>query len=225
MKLFKFIVVLGFVLVLSALNVAAQDESDPMEGVTYLFFDKSAVAEGTWEGTVGGDIRVFGSGIFSAEFSNVIFDSLIITVPAAVVFIVLFLIYAYRDLLDLLLGAFALFMAIVWTFGFLGIAGIPFSQMMIAVPPLLLAVGIDFGIHAVNRYREDRRETDSVGEAMREATDQLLVAFFIVTGTTVIGFLANLVSDLTPIRDFGVVAAVGIVFTFLIFGIVVFLVR
>ncbi|ELZ99016.1 rnd superfamily exporter [Haloferax mucosum ATCC BAA-1512] len=169
--------------------------------------------------TVSGDISVFGSGVIADEFGTVITDSLIIVVPAAVVFIVLFLVIAYRDLVDLLLGTVALVMALVWTFGFLGLAGIPFNQVMIAIPPLLLAVGIDFGIHAVNRYREDRIDGLGVGEAMRKATDQLLVAFFIVTGTTAIGFLSNLVSNLTPIRDFGVVAAIGIVFTFLVFGV------
>ncbi len=45
------------------------------------------------------------------------------------------------------------------------------------------------------------------------------MAFFIVTGTTVIGFSANGTSSLGPIRDFGLIAAVGIVFTFFIFGI------
>lgn len=167
----------------------------------------------------GGDITVFGGGIIAQEFSRVIGDSLLIVVPAAVAFIVLFLVVAYRDLVDLLLGAVALAMTVVWTFGFLGLVDIPFNQIMIAVPPILLAVGIDFGIHAINRYREDRRELDEVGPAMRRATDQLLVAFFIVTGTTVIGFTSNLVSDLLPIRDFGLTAAVGIAFTFLIFGI------
>ncbi|WP_129116786.1 efflux RND transporter permease subunit [Halegenticoccus tardaugens] len=169
--------------------------------------------------TVGGDITVFGSGITSEEFGNVISDSLFIVTPAAVVFILFFLVIAYRDLVDLLLGSFALLMAVVWTFGFLGLANIPFNQIMIAVPPLLLAVGIDFGIHAINRYREDRMDGRGIDEAMRLATDQLLVAFFIVTSTTVIGFLSNLASDLVPIRDFGVAAAIGIVFTFLIFGI------
>ncbi|SHG84735.1 efflux RND transporter permease subunit [Halobaculum gomorrense] len=169
--------------------------------------------------TVGGDITVFGSGIISAEFSSVITDSLLIVTPAAVLLIAGFLIVAYRDLLDLLLGAFTLVLAVVWTFGFLGLAGIPFSQLMIAVPPLLLAVGIDFGIHAVNRYREDREDGYGVDEAMGLAVRQLVVAFFIVTGTTVIGFLANLTSDLTPIREFGLVAAAGIVFTFLLFGV------
>ena len=166
-----------------------------------------------------GDIRVFGSGIIAEEFSNVIVDSLIIVIPAAVIFIVLFLIISYRDLADLLLGVFALAMTIIWTFGFMGIAGIPFNQILIAVPPLLLAVGIDFGIHAVNRYREETELGLDIEPAMMKTTDQLLVAFGIVTGTTVIGFASNLLSDLPPIRDFGVVAAIGIVFTSLVFGV------
>jgi predicted RND superfamily exporter protein len=165
------------------------------------------------------DITVFGSGIIADEFSTVINDSLLIVTPAAVLLIVGFLVVAYRDLLDLLLGVLSLGMAIIWTFGFLGLAGIPFNNIMISIPPLLLAVGIDFGIHAINRYREDRATGLDIESAMTVATDQLLVAFFIVTGTTVIGFLSNLASDLPPIRDFGVVAGVGIIFTFFIFGI------
>ena len=167
----------------------------------------------------GGDVVVFGSGVIAQEFSTVIGDSLLIVVPAAVFFIILFLVIAYRDLVDLVLATVALGMAIVWTFGFMGFAGIAFSQILIAVPPLLLAVGIDFGIHAINRYREERLEEDDPREAMRTTTDQLLVAFFIVTATTVIGFSSNLVSGLLPIREFGVVAAIGITFTFLIFGV------
>ena len=168
---------------------------------------------------IDADITVFGSGVIADEFGTVISDSLLIVTPAAVLLIFGFLVVAYRDLLDLILGVVALGMASVWTFGFLGLTGIPFNQIMISIPPLLLAVGIDFGIHAVNRYREDRATGLGVGDAMQVATDQLLVAFFIVTGTTVIGFLSNLASELPPIRDFGIVAAVGIVFTFLIFGI------
>ena len=189
------------------------------QGGTSPLTDIQRQAAFTVESTGQGSITVFGSGILAAEFSNVVADSLLLTVPAALVFILVFLAIAYRDLADMALGLIALFMAIVWTFGFMGLAGIPFSQMLIAVPPLLLAVGIDFGIHAVNRYREEREGGTDIGRSMRITTDQLLVAFGIVTGTTVIGFLANLSSDLPPIRDFGYVAAVGIVFTFLIFGV------
>jgi predicted RND superfamily exporter protein len=165
------------------------------------------------------DIRTFGSGIISAELSNVIADSLLIVVPAAIVLLLTFLTVAYRDPIDLLIGVVSLALAVVWTFGFMGLTGIPFSQMLIAVPVLLLAVGIDFGIHSVNRYREERVAGVEPRPSMRTTIRQLFVAFFIVTGTTVLGFSANLISDLGPIRDFGLVAAIGIVFTFLIFGI------
>jgi predicted RND superfamily exporter protein len=169
--------------------------------------------------SVGGDITVFGSGLTSEELSSVISDSLTLVVPAAVGLILFFLVIAYRDPVDLLLGLVALAMTILWTFGFMGLAGIAFSQLLIAVPPLLLAVGIDFGIHAINRYREERVQGYGIQESMRTTTDQLLVAFAIVTGTTVVGFAANMSSPLGSIRDFGIVAAIGIVFTFLIFGV------
>ncbi len=166
-----------------------------------------------------GEIQVFGSGIIAGEFQTIIEDSLLIVVPAAVVFLLFFLIIAYRDPIDLAVGLLALTMTIVWTFGFMGLAGIPFSQMLISVPVLLLAVGIDFGIHIINRYREERTATASVTAAMERTTDQLLVAFVLVIGTTVVGFGANYTSSLQPIRDFGLVAALGIAFTFFIFGI------
>jgi predicted RND superfamily exporter protein len=169
--------------------------------------------------TAGGDIVVFGQGIISAEFGTVIADSLKLVVPGAVLFIIIFLAVAYRDILDLLLGIVALAIGLIWTLGLMGHAGIPFSQILISVPPLMLAVGIDFGIHAINRYREERATGKDIESSMRLTTDQLLVAFFIVTTTTMIGFSANLTSSLIPLRQFGVVASVGIFFTLLVFGI------
>jgi predicted RND superfamily exporter protein len=161
---------------------------------------------------------VFGSGIQSAELGEVTTDSFSLVLPVAAVLIVLFLGFAYRDPFDMFIGLICLIMSIIWTFGFIGLVGIPFTQLLVSVPPLLLAVGIDFGIHSVNRYREEI-SAHSKETSMRKATDQLLVAFGIVTGTTVIGFGSNLSSALPPIREFGLVAAIGICFTFLIFGI------
>jgi predicted RND superfamily exporter protein len=163
--------------------------------------------------TVSGDLRVLG------ESPDTMTDSLLLVVPAALVLIVVFLLVAYRDPVDLLLGIVSLVTTLLWTFGFMGLVGIPFNVLMVALVPLLIAVGVDFGIHAVNRYREERVAGRGIVPSMRTTTDQLLVAFSIVTGTTVIGFLSNLVSAFPPIRDFGVVAAIGIVFTFLIFGV------
>ncbi len=165
------------------------------------------------------DIVAFGGGVIADEFENVIGDSLAIVMPVVVVLLLAFLVAAYRDPIDLSLGLLSLLMTIVWTFGFLGFTGIPFDQQLIAVPVLLLAVGVDFGIHIINRYREETIQGYEPLTAMRTANNQLMIAFIIVTVTTVFGFGANIVSDLDPIRNMGLVSAVGIIFTFLIFGI------
>lgn len=164
------------------------------------------------------DVRVFGAGIINAETGQIIGDSLLIVMPIVVVLLLGFLVVAYRDPIDLALGLFALLMTLIWTFGFLGFSGIPFDQQQIAVPVLLLAVGVDFGIHFVNRYREETVQGYDAVPAMRIAANQLAIAFVIVTVTAVFGFGANVASDLDPIRNLGIVSAVGIVFTFLIFG-------
>ena len=147
--------------------------------------------------------------------------TLTVVLPIALALIVLMLAVAYRDLVDLLIGLAGIVMTLIWTFGFIGFVGIPFAVLLIAVPPILIAVGIDFGIHAINRYREERVAGRGVEESMRLTTDQVSVAFFIVMGTSAIGFLSNVVSAFPPTRDFGITAAAGIVFTFLIFGVFV----
>lgn len=163
-------------------------------------------------------IIVFGTGIQSAELGSVSQDSLSIVIPVAITLIVVFLTVAYRDPFDIGLALVSLIMNVIWTFGFMGIAGIPFSQILVSVPPLLLAVGIDFGIHSINRYREEIDDYEP-REAMKRSNNQLIIAFGIVAGSTTIGFGSNLSSPLGPIREFGIVAAVGILFTFVIFGV------
>jgi predicted RND superfamily exporter protein len=144
-----------------------------------------------------------------------------VVLPAALLLIIVFLAVAYRDPVDIGIGLLAIIMTLLWTFGFIGYAGIPFAVLLIAVPPILIAIGIDFGIHSINRYREERVTGLGISESMMRTTDQMSVAFAIVVGTSAIGFLSNVVSAFPPTQDFGLVAAIGIIFTFLIFGVFV----
>ncbi len=167
----------------------------------------------------GENVVVFGDAIIDQEVNQLLTDTAILVFPAALLLITFFLVVAYRDPIDLGLGVVALLMTLVWTFGFMSYVNIPFSDSLITVFPLLLAVGIDFGIHIINRYREERADGATIGMAMGITTEQLSTAFLIVTITTMISFMANLTSTLGQLRDFGIVAAAGILFTFLIFGV------
>ncbi|ELY96587.1 hypothetical protein C482_15713 [Natrialba chahannaoensis JCM 10990] len=173
---------------------------------------------------------VFGVGIITDEIDRSMGDSLSLVGPIALTFVVAALIIAYRDPLDIVLGVVGISTVLLWTFGFMGWAGIAFNQMMIAVPVLLIGLSIDYAIHVFMRHREQREaarsdgtdqeagEPDTVRGSMSIALAGVGVALVWVTATTAIGFLANLVSPIGPIQEFGIVSAVGIVATLIVFG-------
>ncbi|QSW99590.1 efflux RND transporter permease subunit [Haloterrigena alkaliphila] len=167
------------------------------------------------------DYIVFGGGIITDEIDRSMGDSLAIVGPLALVFVVIALLVAYRDLLDIVLGVVGIAAVLIWTFGFMGWAGIAFNQMFVAVPVLLIGLSIDYAIHVFMRHREQREEdgkTSTVRGSMSIALAGVGAALVWVTATTVIGFLSNLVSPIGPIREFGIVSSVGIVAALIVFG-------
>ncbi|MFC7074275.1 MMPL family transporter [Halovenus rubra] len=169
---------------------------------------------------------VFGTGILGEEINNSMGDSLAIVGPLALLFVVVALVVAYRDLIDILLGLFGIVAVLIWTFGFMGWAGINFNQMFIAVPVLLIGLSIDYAIHIFMRHREQREDggaygNDDIRGSMRTALAGVGVALVLVTATTAIGFLSNLTSPVPPIQDFGIVSAVGITAALIVFGILI----
>jgi len=169
----------------------------------------------------GQEYLVFGSGVINDEIQRSQSDSVAIVGPLALIFVLIALVVAYRDPLDILLGLLGIGAVLLWTFGFMGWAGIDFNQIFIAVPVLLIGLSIDYAIHIFMRHREERANQPEAGprEPMRVALGGVGVALVYVTATTVIGFLSNLTSPVPPIREFGVVSSFGIVAALLIFGV------
>jgi len=156
------------------------------------------------------DYLVFGGGVITDEINRSMGDSLAIVGPLAMLFVVVALLVAYRDPLDIVPGSPASSPSLVWTFGFMGWADIAFNQMFVAVPVLLIGLSIDYAIHVFMRHREQRetqrvsdqqtgseatreqREADGSGGTVRGSMTIALggvgAALVWVTATTVIGF-------------------------------------
>ncbi|QCC51899.1 efflux RND transporter permease subunit [Halapricum salinum] len=164
---------------------------------------------------------IFGSGIITDEINQSMTDSMTIVGPLALLFVLIALAVGYRDLLDIILGVVGIFAVLIWTFGFMGWLGIDFNQIFIAVPVLLIGLSIDYAIHIFMRHREERFEMGNgdLRGSMKVALSGVGIALALVTATTVIGFMSNLISPLPPIQDFGVVSSFGILAAFLIFGV------
>ncbi len=131
--------------------------------------------------------------------------------------------WLFRSVVDVGVGLIGLLASILWMTGaaaLLGPGGLgwtgPFNQVSIAVPVLLVGLGIDYSVHLTTRYREQRGRLDPAVTAARVALSTVGVALVLATVASVAGFLANAVTPLAPIRDFGIFASLGIVAAFLI---------
>jgi len=102
------------------------------------------------------EYRHSGLGLMLVEEELSIGESFSLVGPIALLLVLVTLAVAYRDVLDWLLGIVGILLVLVWTFGAMGWLGIDFSLMMIVTPVLLIGLSIDYCIHVVMRYRENR---------------------------------------------------------------------
>ena len=96
-----------------------------------------------------------------------------------------------------------------------GILG-PLTEVAQIVPILLVGLGVDYGIHLTSRYRDEVGAGRTVDGSMRTAIGTVGVALVLATVTTSIGFMTNIINPIPALRDFGVLASVGIVLSFVL---------
>ena len=90
-----------------------------------------------------------------------------------------------------------------------------FNLVTTFLPALVLGLGIDFSIHLLARYVEERRDGKSVGRALDIAIHRKGEASLSAALTTTAVFLALLVSRSRAMEEMGVIMALGIVVAYL----------
>ncbi|WP_456475005.1 efflux RND transporter permease subunit [Candidatus Pyrohabitans sp.] len=121
----------------------------------------------------------------------------------------------FRSITRGLLVLVPVVLAITWTSGWMGYLGIPFSFISVGLIPILFGLGVDYGIHIINRYEEEMSKGKSAIEALLESVSTVGLGLIIVTFTTVAGFLGLLASALPSTQQMGQALALGIFFSLL----------
>jgi predicted RND superfamily exporter protein len=161
------------------------------------------------------DPTVMGSSIITEEIMDANNDSMMILLPMAFGMVIVILIIVYRNGLDVLFSLLALLFAIIWVYGFGAMMGYTFNPITTAVPVLIVGLGIDYGIHITMRYREERKTGKNINRAIQLTIMSVGMALLLATVTTVIAFLSNLSSPIGMLGEFGVLAAIGIIGSFI----------
>jgi uncharacterized protein len=134
----------------------------------------------------------------------------------AILFIMLILYVTFRRVSDVFLLMFVIVVGIFWIIGLMGWVGITYSTMSVAIMPLMLGINIAYVIHVLSRYYEEREDGGDVFFSATTSVKTVGVAVFLTAITTVFGFASFTITDIGPLRDFGIVCMIGIIFSFLL---------
>jgi len=113
-----------------------------------------------------------------------------------------------------------LVVGVTWTFGF---AGLVFGELNLLtgfIGVIQLGLGIDHGVHLLGRYDDERTLGRSPGEAVRRSFEGTGPAVVVAGLTTIVAFAGVGLSEFRAFHEFGVLAAVGMVFVIGAYGLV-----
>jgi hopanoid biosynthesis associated RND transporter like protein HpnN len=134
----------------------------------------------------------------------------------AVVLVGLLFVLVLHGLLRPLLVMACLMMAIAWTFGFTAATIGVLNLLSIVFALVLVGIGVDFGVHIVLRYVEERKDGQEVEAAVRTALTRTGPGVILGAVTSVCAFYAVVGSDFRGLAELGLIGGTGILLCLLV---------
>ncbi len=127
----------------------------------------------------------------------------------------LILLLIFRRFWGVTVAIVSIAMGMLLFIGFLGASGRPLNAMAALYPVLMIIVGTSDVIHIMSKYVDELKKGTPKQTAIWVTIKEIGMATFLTSATTAIGFATLLTSRVTPIRDFGINAAIGVMIAYL----------
>jgi predicted RND superfamily exporter protein len=167
------------------------------------------------------DVYVTGIPIIAATINEAVVQDIKLMIPLVILVVILIVFIPFRNLGATFLSLISVLAAVIWSIGAMALTGVKLSVISTVLPVILIAMGSSYGLHVVIHYLEDRGLTGTLGP--EEHRDLILALvrrtgkpIFLAALTTFAGFASFCVTQVPPIREFGIFASFGVLVSFLI---------
>ncbi|MEM8732621.1 MAG: MMPL family transporter [Planctomycetota bacterium] len=99
--------------------------------------------------------------------------------------------------------------SLLFTQAILVLCRLELTMISSTLTAIVTVIGVATSMHLLLRFQQARREGLSRTEAMETTLSVLLVPVFWACVTDAVGFLALMIADVGPVRDFGLMMAIG----------------
>lgn len=160
------------------------------------------------------DVHYLGRAYFQDELVEMKIWEMLIIGLISVILVTIILIIIYRKFIGVMIALGSIGLGLLLFLGLLAGLGRELSVMAALYPVLMLIVGTSDVIHIMTKYTDLLKEGKDKLSAMTTTVKEIGMATLLTSLTTAVGFATLLTSNVGPIREFGINAAVGVMIAY-----------
>jgi uncharacterized protein len=163
-------------------------------------------------------IKVYLSGLpyIRTKTSLTVREELKLFVILAMIVASLALFYFFRSFKAFFFPMIIVGVGVVWALGLISLLGYKITVLTGIIPPLLIVIGVENCIFLLNKYHNEYRSHGNKMQSLAQVVKRIGNATMLTNATTAVGFAAFIVTGNKVLVEFGVVASINIIFTFLL---------
>lgn len=162
------------------------------------------------------EFHYLGRANFQKEMIEMSTNEIVKSSVLAGLLVLLIMILIYRKVASVLLTMFAIGLSMMGFLSYMWLSGQAFNAMAGLYPILMIIVSTSDIIHLLSKYIDELRKGKSKEEAIKITIKDIGMATLLTSITTAVGFATLLFSRLSPIQNFGLNAAAGVLVAFVI---------
>ncbi len=161
------------------------------------------------------DYHYLGPAYFQKEMVEMQKREVIVSsiISGILVFIVMF--WLFRKPWGVAISLTSIALGLLLFMGFLGFFGWELNVMSALYPVLMIIVGTSDVIHIMSKYIDELRKQKTRKEAITITIKEIGLATLLTSITTAVGFATLMTSRISPIKDFGMNAAIGVIIAYI----------
>ncbi len=136
-----------------------------------------------------------------------------IVIPFALAFVFASLLFFHRTWKIVLITAVPIGLSVGLTFGIMGLLDMLVTPQVMVIGPVLIALGVAYGLYIANRYSDERQITDR-RERVKAAVVATHRAILLSAITTSIGFASLMTANMAPLKVMGFGLSVGMIISY-----------
>lgn len=105
---------------------------------------------------------------------------------------------------------------VIWVLGTLALFGFKITLLTGLIPPIIVVIGIPNSVYMLNRYHHEFQEHGDQMKALSRIIKKIGVVTFITNLTTAVGFFVLVTTQINVLVEFGIVAGINIMATFIV---------